>query len=65
MDIEDSPYQEAFSAIHDEALRLHDLVGVAGKEQELTEGLDLIMSLARHQYDVRTDQERRRAEEQA
>ena len=50
---------KAFEAIHDKALELlqYDL------PKEVNDGLRLIVSLARYQHDVRTDEERRKPEE--
>jgi hypothetical protein len=48
---------EALNAIHDEAMKLlkFDLL------DEVDRGLQLIISLARYQHDVRTEQEKHRA----
>jgi hypothetical protein len=46
---------EAFEAIHDEALRLLSLA--PSNVHELRLGLELIMSLARYKFDVRSTQD--------
>lgn len=55
--------QEAFDAIHDEAVRLLGLAENAATRREIEKGLTLIVSLARYQFDVRTEQERRAVSE--
>ena len=49
---------KALDAIHDEAVRLLGL----DPPDEIEEGLNLIASLARYGFDVRTEGEKRRAE---
>ena len=51
---------EALNAIHDEAMKLlkFDL------PDEVDRGLHLIISLARYQHDVRTEQEKASSEDQ-
>ena len=45
---------KALDAIHDEALKLLQHEGLP---DEVEEGLDLILSIARYKFDVRTDEE--------
>lgn len=50
---------EALDAIHDETLKLlqKDL------PEEVEEGLDIIVSIARYKYDIRTNEEKQAASE--
>lgn len=50
----------ALDAIHDEAARLLNFEGPE-KEREMSDGLQLIMSLARYKFDVRSTEEIKRA----
>lgn len=52
--MKDEAQIEAFKAIHDVAVSLlrHS------NSEEITRGLELIISLARYQHDVRTEEER-------
>ena len=57
----DDQAKKAFDAIHDEAARLLNLEGKQ-KEVEIDGGLQLIMSLARYKFDVRSPEEIKRAQ---
>jgi hypothetical protein len=62
MDIPKESQSKTFSAIHDEALRLLELLREPEhRDRDLREGLELILSLARYQYDIRTEKEIARA----
>lgn len=51
--------REAFSAIHDEALKL---LKIESLSDEVEQGLNLILALSRYQFDVRNAEEKRSAE---
>lgn len=52
---------EALNAIHDEALKLAKRDDLA---EEVQNGLNLIILLSRHKYDVRNEKEKRAGGEQ-
>ena len=49
----DDERSKALDAIHDKALHLFELLP-EGSPPELAEGLELIVALARHKFDVRS-----------
>jgi hypothetical protein len=55
--MDEQAMSEALDAIHDEALRLLQL----DLPEEVEKGLELIVSLSRYKFDVRTAEEEQRA----
>ncbi|MBE7562509.1 hypothetical protein H7F10_06000 [Acidithiobacillus sp. HP-6] len=55
MDMKEDAMIKALDAIHDEALRLLSLT--KAEDKKISEGLELIVSIARHRVDVRQESE--------
>ncbi len=55
---DEAEMREALKAIHDEAIRLARRDDLS---EEVQDGVNLIISLSRHEFDIRNEEERRRA----